>query len=240
MALNRYFHKPKPLPLIMSAAAVLLMFGLGIWQLQRLAWKEALIADIEQAAQFSHAPATLPDNPDALRALRFRLVAPTGEYLQEPEFHLAARYFRSQLGYSIFNPFKLEDGRIVLVNRGWVPAARKAEDKHPPAPHGPQTLLAQLRTSHERNPFTPANQPERNVWFGRDVAAMCEHAGLKDCLPVTLDVVREQDPERLPIPATGEIRPRNDHLGYAITWFGIGLAVLVIALLYHRKKPEER
>lgn len=236
MSLDQHFHKPKPIPLLMSLSAIILLFGLGIWQLQRLAWKEALIADIERAAQETPLQG-LPQSVEEMKARRFHIAELTGEYLPEPELHLAARYFRSQLGYSVFNPFRLTDGRIVLVNRGWIPAQRKSADKHPAAPTGPQMIRVQIRTSNERNYFTPENQPQKNVWFGRDVDAMGEYARLS-VLPISLDVVGTQSPDILPVPSEGMITLRNDHLGYAITWFGVGLAVLVISVLYHRKKSD--
>jgi surfeit locus 1 family protein len=231
--LSRYFLRPKPIPLIMSAGAVLLMFGLGAWQVQRLIWKEALLAQIEYAA--SQAPLLqMPDDPKPYRFYRVQL---EGEYLPDAEFHLAARYFRSQLGYALLTPFRLaDDGRIVIVSRGWIPTQHK--DNPPPAPEGNITLLAQIRTSDERNPFTPPNDPARNIWFGRDALQMGEQAGL-DVLPITLDAIGDQDTSVLPIPSDGALRPRNDHLGYAITWFGVGIGVLIMSLLYHRKKPSD-
>lgn len=234
--LSRYFVKPRPIPFLMSAFAVILLFGLGTWQLQRLAWKEALIAQIEQAA--AQPPLNdLPDDEAALMAKRFHLVTLEGNYLPDQEFHLAARYFRSQLGYSVLNLFELNDGRIVVLNRGWVPAARKSSGEIPPAPEGTQSVVAQIRTSNERNPFTPPNQPEQNVWFGRDVTEIAAFTG-KNLMPITLDVVGAQDVTQLPIPSDGEIRPRNDHLGYALTWYGVGLSVLIISLVYHRRRPS--
>ncbi len=231
MSLGNHFHRPRPIPLIMSVGAVMILFGLGIWQLNRLSSKEALIASIKRANE----TAPLQTLPADLTAHRFYRVQLQGEYLPEPEFHLAARYFQSKLGYSLLNPFKLNDGRIVIVSRGWVPAEHKQTT--PPAPNGPQTILAQIRTSDERNYFTPENQPSQNVWFGRDAQQMGEYAKL-DVLPITLDIIGEQDRMQLPVPSDGSIKPRNDHLGYAITWFGIGFAALIISLLYHRKKPE--
>ena len=228
------FHRPRPVPLLMSAAAVLLLFGLGIWQLQRLAWKEGLVAELTVAQR--QVLESLPQDVGA--AQRFYHARISGEYLPGTSYHLAARYFRSKLGYSLLHPFRLDDGRVVLVNRGWIPAAMKDSEQLPPPPNGPQSLRVQIRTSNERNYFTPENQPQHNVWFGRDVDAIAAHSGLS-LLPVTLDVIGQQDQNTLPVPATGEIVLRNDHLGYAITWFGIGLAVLTISLLYHRKKPED-
>ena len=231
--LSNGFVRPRPIPLIMSAGAVLLMFGLGVWQLQRLEWKEALIARIETANE--DAPlTTLPDDPAELDAHRFYRVEIQGEYLPDSELHVAARYFKSQLGYHIFNPFR----RIALVNRGWVPSAKKSSVDERTPPSGPQTLLVQIQTTDERNPFTPPNQPDENIWFGRDVAAMGTHLKLGFIPAITLDLIGEQDIQRLPVPSSGQIKLRNDHLGYAITWFGVGFSALVISLLYHRKKPE--
>jgi surfeit locus 1 family protein len=112
------------------------------------------------------------------------------------------------------------------------------KDDYPAAPQGPQQLKVQIRTSDERNAFTPENQPEKNVWFGRDAQAMGKQLGL-DVLPFTFDVVGVQEKDVYPVPSQGEIKMRNDHLGYAITWFGVGLGALVITLLYHRRKPED-
>ncbi len=233
--LGKHFHKPTPLTLLILVSSAIVLFGLGTWQMQRLAWKEGIIAALEEAN--ASAPlARLPDTRDALEAKRFYHVTLTGEYVPETEFHLAARYFKNQLGYSIFNPFRLTDGRLVLVNRGWVPTAKKAREGRPGAPAGRQTIVAQIRTSNERNYFTPPNQPQKNVWFGRDVEAMGEAAEMS-FEPLTLDRIDKQDPQQLPVPSRGEISLRNDHLGYAVTWYSLCLGLIVIGILYHRKKP---
>lgn len=234
MALSHYFNKPRPIPLIMSVTAVLTLFFLGGWQVKRLIWKEALLTQLEHAAQTAPLQA-LPDDVDAHRFYRVQLV---GRFLPEHEFHLAARYFKSQLGYSVLVPFKLaKTGQVIMVSRGWIPAASKDANNHPPAPEGERTILAQIRTSNDRNPFTPINQPEKNIWFGRDTTEMGAKAGL-DVLPYTLDVIGDQNPAILPVPSNGELKPRNDHLHYAITWFAVGFSALIISLLYHRKKPS--
>lgn len=229
MALAQHFNRPRPVPLIMTVVMVVTLFYLGAWQVQRLIWKEALIAQIETAEQ----TAPLLELPDDIAAHQFYRVQLRGQYLPQQQFHLAARYYKSQLGYSLLLPFQLSaDGRIVLVARGWIPTALK--DKAPLPPQGEITLLAQIRTTNERNPFTPENQPAKNIWFGRDVAEMGASAGL-DLLPFTLDLIGEQHRDQLPVPSDGKLRPRNDHLHYAITWFAIGASALIISLLYHRK-----
>lgn len=235
MALSAHFHRPKPIPFIMTLLAVLTLFGLGTWQVQRLLWKEQLLAQIEQAAE----TAPLQSLPEDIASHRFYRVQLRGEYLQSPQFHLAARYFKSQLGYSVLTPFRLSgSGDLVLVSRGWVPAAIKTQGKIPNPPEGELVILAQIRTSDERNPFTPINQPEQNIWFGRDASEMGASASL-NFLPFTLDLIGDQNPDLLPVPSDGKLRPRNDHLHYAITWYAIGLAALIISLLYHRKKTPQ-
>lgn len=227
------FKRPKFIPLIMTIGGVLTMTFLGTWQVKRLMWKETLITKIEAAN--AQAPlTTLPK--ENIDDTRFFSVSLRGEYLPEHSFHIAARYFESQLGYHVFVPFKAQSGETVLINRGWIPARQKesfSEDLS-----GTHDIVGQIRTSNDRNPFTPVNQPEKNIWFGRDTAEMGKAAGLT-LLPYTLDLIGEQNPKKLPIPTTGEIKLRNDHFGYAVTWYSIGLAILIISLLYHRKRPGE-
>lgn len=229
------FHRPRFVPFVMSLGGVMLMFGLGIWQLQRLEWKEHLIATIDHAN--ASAPLThLPKTKDGIDSKQFYRIELTGHFAAEPEFHLAARYYQSQLGYSVFNPFTLEDGRVVLVNRGWIVAKEKNTSERTPAPTEKQTIAAIIRTTNERNYFTPPNQPEHNVWFGRDVKEMADFSHIP-FEPLTLDLIAEPEKGVTPIPTGGAIELRNDHLNYAITWFSIGSGILVISLLYHRKKP---
>lgn len=236
MSFRQTFDRPRFIPLVMTLGAVGLMLALGTWQLQRLSWKEALIARIETANRAE--PLTkLPKGAEAIREKQFYRLRLEGEYLPEAEFHLAARYFHSQLGYAVLTPFALEDGRTVLVNRGWIPTRSKEDSSAFAAPQGQQAIEGIIRTSDERNPFTPENQPEKNIWFGRDVAQIADHSKL-DLEPLTLDLIGEQNPKQLPVPSDGAIALRNDHLNYAITWFALGLGFAVISLLYHRKKKR--
>ncbi|MFN7186234.1 MAG: SURF1 family cytochrome oxidase biogenesis protein, partial [Alphaproteobacteria bacterium] len=91
----------------------------------------------------------------------------------------------------------------------------------------------------DRNYFTPPSQPQKNIWFGRDVTQMAETENLQNLAPATVDAIGIPDATRLPIPFDGEIRLYNQHLSYVFTWYGIALAVLVIFLVYHYKRPDE-
>ena len=228
------FTSPRPTAWVLFLLAFGTCFALGTWQIERLEWKRGLIAAIETAN--AEAPlAKLPESEADLKTLEFRKVALSGHWVEGAEFHLAPRYWRDQFGYAILNPLKLTDGRIVLVNRGWVPAAQKAAEKRPEtAVHGKANLTGILRMGHERSYFTPANQPEKNLWFGRDVADMAAYAKLSPVIPAMVDRIGEQT--ALPIPSDGTIRVRNDHLSYILTWYGIALGILVIFVMAHRRR----
>lgn len=231
------YNKPNKIAWFFFITGFATTMALGIWQVQRLEEKEALIARIK-IAQEAAPVTTIPDNETALKDLEFHYVKLKGIWLGDAEFHVAARYFKGNVGYHIFRPLMLADGRVALINRGWVPAAKKdMTTRSETKVHGKVALKAMVRIGADRNYFTPMNQPEKNMWFGRDVDDMAKYADIKNVIPATFDVIGEQDTKTLPIPSTGEIALRNDHLSYIVTWFGIALGILVIFTLYHRKKP---
>lgn len=215
--------------IIATIFAFLLLSFLSAWQVQRLFQKEALIASLAAAKQAKPGDG-LPKSED-LSSLGFRTFTLKGRFLHDKEFHLAARYYKGKLGYHILTPFLLAkpDARIILLNRGWVASEQKNQAAHP---EGEQTLVAMLRTDRDHNFFTPHQTVEKNIWFWRDIANMSQVSQL-NLLPVTGDVLGKAEPQILPIPTDGDILLRNDHLGYAITWFAIGLSALVIFFFYH-------
>ncbi len=232
----RYFNRPRPIAWFFFLAAFATTLALGSWQVKRLQWKQGVIAEI--AAAQTQSPLTrLPDDAAALAPLNFYPVALDGRWIDGVEFHISPRFYRGKLGYFIVTPFALADGRTLLVNRGWVPAAQKLPDDRPEsAVSGEATLHGMLRVGDERNWMTPPNNVDKNIWFGRDTLDMANSAGLANPVPAMVDLVGTQDSARLPVPSAGTIKLRNDHLSYIVTWYGIAVSILVIFLLYHRKK----
>ncbi len=231
-----HFTRPRPVAWFFFLLGFGTCLVLGTWQMERLRWKEGLIAEIA-AANAATPVATIPQEEGALTALQFRRAALSGTWLAEHEFHLAPRYWRDQFGYVLITPLKLADGRILMVNRGWVPAKKKDPQTRPEtAVRGKARIEGMLRIGNERGAFSPPNQSDGNLWFGRDVAAMAAHAKLEGVIPAMLDIVGVQEAGVLPVPSDGTIRLRNDHLSYIITWYGIALGILVIFLTYHRKR----
>lgn len=231
------YTRPTLIAWFFFIAAFVTTAGLGTWQVNRLQWKEGLIAEIESAKE--NAPLTnetLPTSDAAWKEKNFWPVEINGTWNHEIEYHLAPRYYKSKLGYHLVQPLILPDKRVVFVNRGWVPAANKDIGTRPRSIGvGAATVRGLIRYGNERNPFTPVNQPEENVWFGRDVADMAAFYEVKHVQPAMVDAIGEQG-DTLPIPSNGEIKLRNDHLSYIITWYALAVGILVIFLVYHRKK----
>lgn len=229
------FVRPRLIPWVFFISAMAVTLTLGTWQIFRLEQKTALIARIEAAK--THTPLTDLPAYHALAAHEFALVELKGVWIPDIEFQVTPRYFRDQLGYHIFAPLTLADGRVVIVNRGWIPAAKKAPATRPETlAKGHASLIGMIRLGEDRNYFTPPSSPEKNIWFGRDVRQMAETAGLTHVAPVTVDVIGEHTMDALPVPFDGEIRLYNQHVTYILTWYGIALAVLVIFLVYHYKR----
>lgn len=232
MQLNR----PRPLALFFFVLCFGTTMALGTWQVQRLQWKTNLIAEIETARQsvpLDHMPADVAE----LKAKEFYPVVLKGTWLGDTEFHVSPRFYKGTLGYFIVTPFVLPDGRTVLVNRGWVPADKREPAMRPgTSVAGAATIHGLIRLGNERNYFTPASQPQKNLWFGRDVALMADTSHLEKVVPAMVDIVGEQDAKHLPVPSDGTIRLTNDHLSYIITWYGIAAGILVIFILTLRKK----
>lgn len=129
--LERYLgFRPAPGATIATVVATAILIGLGTWQIERLAWKNALIS--ERTSNFAAAPVALTGDENAVEALAWRRVSVTGRFLHDRELHLAARSLRGNVGYHVLTPLQRDDGRVVLINRGWVgppkkdPAARAA------------------------------------------------------------------------------------------------------------------
>jgi surfeit locus 1 family protein len=224
------FRKPETIPLLFIIASVLLTGALGVWQLQRLAWKEQVIAGMH-AAQTLPALGTLPESPDNLS---YRKVALTGRFLYDKRLRMIGRQFGHDVGYFMLTPFVLDDdGRIILVNRGFAPDGRESK------PEGLQTVTGIVRPLREKRLFSPGNHPEKNIWFYEDIAAMSQATGLT-LLPVMVEVTGLQEKGVFPIPGDGKIAFRNDHLTYAVTWFSLMLVGLVMFGFYYHETEKKK
>ena len=220
-----HFRKPELIPLLFIICAVTLLASLGVWQLQRLNWKNTQIAKIAQ----SQTMPILGSLPQELDGLEYRRVMLTGTYLNDKSLHMVGRPQGEGQGFYIVTPFQLEDdGRIIIVNRGFSPPGKESK------PKGLQTLTGIIRPARLKRTFSPENQPAKNVWFYEDMGAMSEATGVT-LTPLIVEAVGEKAKDVYPVPHDGNISLRNDHFNYAITWFSLAIIGLVMFGFYQRK-----
>lgn len=227
-------------PTLAAAAALAVLLNLGFWQLDRLKWKEHLIAQVEEGV--SKPPVAAPD-PSAWPALGeeddYRHVRLKGSFAEGAVFYyLALSDPHGPVGgpgYMVYAPFRTADGWWVLVNRGFIPQdlapGPKASALTPP--RGEQDLTGVLRLSEKPNWTTP--EPSQRTWFARDTDAMAETLGVgpENLAPYSIDLDVEATPSS-GLPQAGEtiVRFKNDHLGYALTWFGLAATLVGVYLTY--------
>ncbi len=225
---------------VCTVISIAILIGLGFWQLHRLEWKEALIA--ERDSRLEAAPLELPATVSDAEALEYRRIALRGEFQHDKELLVSSRTHKKKVGQHVFTPFALEDGRVLLVNRGWVPM-----DRLDPASRaagqiaGPVTVEAVLRPGGWRGStwFQPDNRPEDGVWLWVDLPAMTASTGVQGMISeVYAQAVPGDDPAALPIGVEPKVVVRNDHLEYALTWFSLALALLVIYIIFLLKRDD--
>jgi surfeit locus 1 family protein len=234
-----------------AAATVLcgaLLVGLGVWQLHRLAWKEALIAAVETRAHAAPVDAPLESEWSRLYAAdyEYRRVRLTGvldggrqvmvfRALSEPR----GRY--GGPGYLVMTPLKLADGGTVLIDRGFVPEGQRSAAGGGLG-NGETTVVGLMRASETRNLFTPSDNPASGEWFTRDVVAIARAEGLTRVAPFFIDADAGPDPAALPEGGETIVAFPNNHLSYALTWFGMAAALVGVfgAYAVSQLREEEK
>ncbi len=219
---------------IVTLPALLMLIGLGSWQLQRLQWKNDLISSFE--ARSAADAITIPAANAELDDLEFRNLALHGVFQHDKETFLTGRTYEGNAGFHVVTPLLLDDGRIILVNRGWV-----SEDYRDPAKRafsqitGQISVVGILRRPGVKGYFVPENEPENGFWFTLVPSEINQHLGLGDAAidRFYADALRTSDVVTLPIAAKTKLNLRNAHLSYAMTWYGIALSLLGVYLAFH-------
>mgnify|MGYP000845995605 FL=1 len=218
-------------PLILGIGGVAVLVWLGLWQLERLAWKEAILADIN--TRLMSDPVPVPDAPVETRD-EYMSVAVNGA-LVGPELHVLTSGTEAGTGYRVIRALEEQGGRRVMVDLGLLPL----DDATPPkdAPLG--AIMGTLLWPDDVNSSTPAPDMTKNIWFGRDVAAMAETLGTEPVMVIARDMA-QPDPRTtlLPVDTVGI---KNDHLSYAITWFGLAIvwAIMTLFLIFRTLRTKD-
>ena len=215
---------------------VAFFLGLGTWQVVRLQWKLDLIERVDARVHADPVPA-----PGAARWTQvskesdeYRRVRVSGHYLYEFTTPVQAL---SELGagFWLLTPFCTDEGHIMFINRGFIPAASNKPGSYPArragatpcaVPGERSEVTGLLRISEPKGGFLRENDPANNRWYSRDVVKLAAARGLQNVAPYFIDAGKNQDPQGAPERAVGGLTVvsfTNNHLVYALTWFALAL-----------------
>jgi surfeit locus 1 family protein len=221
----------------MMGLIVVALCALGVWQVQRLFWKEALIAHVNALV---HAPAVPAPGPAAWGRVSaddvYRHVTVRGRFLNVAEAHV---YALSELGagYWIMTPLRTDDGALVYINRGFVPMDLKAQAAHAAGQTDAEvTVTGLLRLSEAKGALiSQPNDPAHDLWYRRDLAALAQSRHLGPVAPYFIDADATPNPGGWPRGGLTVIAFPNSHLVYAITWFSLA-AMLTGVLIWQARR----
>jgi surfeit locus 1 family protein len=218
--------------------AFIVLVGLGTWQVERKAWKEALIAALTERLaappQALPAAATWPrldPSSDEYRRVKFTALF---DHAAEALVYGAASAFRPDVsgpGDWVFTPARIAGGGIVMIDRGFVPESRQDPKSRAGGQiSGPVEIVGAMRWPEARHWFTPSDDATHNLWFARDPQAIAAAKGLSDrglgaVAPFYIEQEAPVPPGGLPSPGKIVVNLPNNHLQYAITWYGLALAL---------------
>jgi surfeit locus 1 family protein len=219
---------------------LVVLVGLGWWLVARVAWTRTLIA--EREARLAAPAEILPAAADSWADWNFRPVVVEGAFRHELEQLFGVAAIDGRLGHQVLTPLVRSDGAAVLVDRGWVPADRA----HPAARREGQVTgevrlsgIARYRADDRPGWFTPANQPGQSLWYWYDLAALEAVLGL-ELLPVVVEADATPNPGGLPQGGRTRTELPDNHLQYAMTWYGLAAGLLAVWIGFGFARGRER
>ena len=189
---------------------------LGIWQLQRLEWKNGIIEKIEKNLKTTISYEEFNNIEDD----EFKLMKLQGEFLHDRHFNLLSRTYNGKAGTHVLTPFLANNGELLLVNRGWVKADGDYDE-----PKGIIEIEAVIRTSQKPGWLALENDPAKNHWFSIDLPEIYKSLN-KPAKIFYLDRVSED--KSFPLALPKKIQLHNEHLQYVITWLSLSFALVVM------------
>lgn len=225
-------------PAIMTIAGLAILIGLGTWQMQRLAWKQALLTDISERAHGEPVALTRAEQLErAGNYVEYLRVKAEGQFLHNKERHLFAFDSKYGAGYHVFTPLRLADGSILFVNRGIVPSELKDATKRLAGQvAGVVEIVGLVRRPQVPGMFTPENNLADNLWYWRDLDAMAASVFATNpppLVPFFIDAeIEPRPPGSWPKGGVTRLHLPNRHLEYAVTWYGLAAALIAVFVAY--------
>lgn len=212
--------------IVFAGALLITVFAtLGAWQVKRLEWKTALIAQVETRIHAVPVAAPGPALWDRFsrKQDQYRRVSVRGVFLHDRETLIQA-VTSAGPGFWVLTPLRTDQGFTVLVNRGFVPGERRAPDSRRRGQvAGDTDVIGLLRITEPHGGFLRANDPVRDLWRSRDVAAIAAKRRLGHAAPYFIDADATSNPGGWPRGGLTVVRFANSHLAYACTWFALAL-----------------
>ena len=213
-----------------ALVAAIAFAALGVWQIERRAWKHELVAAVDARLHAPPVAAPGPDRWDAVNAKNdaYRRVTASGTFRHDRETLVQAVTERGA-GYWVVTPLETP-GFTLLVNRGFVPKDRReAKGRAAGRVAGPVTVTGLLRVTEPEGAFLRSNDPVGDRWFSRDVAAIAKARGLDKAAPYFVDADASPNPGGYPVGGLTVVRFRDHHMVYALTWFALAALSLFFA-----------
>lgn len=230
-------------PFLASLAAFAILLSLGFWQLDRKAWKEGLLRQIETRA-YGATGEILPEGawPTWLASDdEYRRVRVEGEFLPDKLIALHGlaelRQRQASQGFYLFMPLRRGDGSLVMINRGFVPTELREEATRALlALPAKADVVGLVRGPETRGPFVPENDPKTGSWWVRNLGDMARAQGLSRLAPFYVDADSTPNPGGWPKGGQTQLTLRNNHLQYAVTWFGLAATLVGVFTAFALKR----
>jgi surfeit locus 1 family protein len=227
---------------VLASLFFVLFVGLGIWQIERLQWKLDLIARVDDRVHAE--PVAAPGKDDWANINQkdddYRHVTITGTYLNDKEVLVHALTERGA-GYWVLTPLRTSDGSLTYINRGFVPSDKRDLSARPETQiAGETTVTGLLRMPEPDGFFLRPNDPAKNSWNSRDVAAFAAKENLGTVAPYFIDADAKSNPGNQPVGGLTVVSFRNSHLSYALTWFALATMVAGAAVFVWRYERKSK
>jgi surfeit locus 1 family protein len=236
----RFSFRPMLVPTLWFIPAFATLISLGVWQIERLHWKLDLLARIHHglsAPPVSFRDAFPASDPAHVDAADYRRVIAHGRFENDQEILFFTTGAQGMPVYHIVTPFALDGGETLLIDRGYVPVGPYGgEFRKPYEWKGVRDVVGVLRKPSAPNVFTPLIDKTKRIVHTRDPQTLAATFGWKNVLPVFMEADATPNPGGWPKGGQTIVDLPNDHMQYAITWFGLSLGLLVVYLAYHRSR----
>lgn len=212
-------------PSLMTGIMLIGLLGLGTWQVQRLLWKQDVLARFAVAAASPPIPLDLSPEP-------YAKVVVTGRFRHDLAVRFGAVVQESRMGTRLIVPLERDGGPPVLVDRGWVPSEKTVKVDEPTEP---VSVIGFIHPPDRAGLFSATDDLAARQFYTMNPTAMAGSVGLSSVAPFILVAIGPTPAAKWPDPARQLPQPPNNHLAYAITWYGLAISLVAIFIVWLRK-----